>query len=177
MRLLIISLLSLLATTACASSESAKVYILPEQRSPSGVPTLTPEEARLIIVHRLGVSQYHNLRYASKDTLSYINFFGSQQSSFFLDDTQDDHRSHLVIVVEGVSSKVERLAVEPWQPIEPAFQISSPKNANKQLISDMMAQIQPKAPLPCSLIDSTNPFEEQCWAGGTNIIQFDLVSS
>jgi hypothetical protein len=178
MRLLTISLFPFLVTRACASSELAKVFIFPEQGSSSSVPTLTPEEARLIIAHRLGISQYHNLRYPSKEILSYINSFGSRHSPFFPDDTQDDNRSHLVIVVEGASSAVGRLAVEPWQSIEPAFQISNPpsKIANKQLISDMMAQIQPKAPIPCSLKDSSNPFKERCWTGRSNIIQFDLVS-
>jgi hypothetical protein len=179
MRLLKSSLLPLLATAVYAASEPAKAYIFPDQRSSSSVPILTSEEARLVIAKRLGVSQYHSLHYASTDALPYVNSFGGQQSSIFSDDAQNDRRSHLVLIVEGVSSKIGHLFIEPWQSTEPAFEISNPpsKIANKQLISDMMVQSQSEAPVSCTLKDSVSPFQERCWVGRTNFIQFDLVSS
>lgn len=173
MGFLIRVLLFFLATTLSAASEPASVYLFPEQRSSSSAPTLTTEEARLIITQRLGVSQYHSLHHASKATLEFINTFGGQRSLLFSDDSKHDSGSYLVMIVEGVSLKLERLMMESFQFTEPSFKILNPpsETANKHFISDM---IQGEAHIHCNL-DDFNLLSEQRLTGRSGFVQFGLV--
>ncbi|TVY42275.1 putative endoplasmic reticulum membrane protein [Lachnellula occidentalis] len=167
------TLLPALLGAASAASEAASVYILQGSESPSSnPPTLTPEQARLVLAQRLSISQYHGLGDVSDSTLSYINNFGGQQrGSLFEDAASQDQASELVLVVEGVS----KTHLRTWQSLKPAFFMSNPPSspANKKLALDLNKQAGEKE--DCALEDAINPFEVKCWNGKSKVIHFDLA--
>ncbi|TVY51398.1 putative endoplasmic reticulum membrane protein [Lachnellula cervina] len=167
------TLLPALLGVASAASEPASVYILQASESPSSnPPTLTPEQARLVIAQRLSISQYHGLGDVSDSTLSYINRFGGQyKASLFEDAASQDQATELVLVVEGVS----KAQLKNWGSLRPAFTISNPPSppANKKLVLDLNKQAGEKE--DCALEDAINPYEVKCWNGKSKVIHFDLA--
>lgn len=167
------TLLPALLGVASAASEPASVYILQASESPSSnPPTLTPEQARLVIAQRLSISQYHGLGDVSDSTLSYINRFGGQyKASLFEDAASQDQATELVLVVEGVS----KAQLKNWESLRPAFTISNPPSppANKKLVLDLNKQAGEKE--DCALEDAINPYEVKCWNGKSKVIHFDLA--
>ena len=176
MRLPLSLILPLLVGAVQAASDTAKVYIFqkPDYPTSSTIPTLTPEEARLVIAQRLAVSRYHSLRNASKDALTHIDAFGGRQTQLFANDGQD-LRSQLVVVIDNATPEVAGRYQSEWAPIQPAFEISNPpsRTATQQLVRDLIEQ-NPSldANYDCSITDNANPFNEVCWPGKSRILHF-----
>lgn len=140
--LLIPALASLVYAT---TTEPAKVYVLSNlydqpAAASSKSPTLSPEEARLVIAHRLGVSSYHSLENIHESTLEYINTFGSRKHKLFSD--VDDEEELLVVMMDGASEEMANTYVKELGLSQPAFTISNPPSfeANKQLAKDIRTQ-------------------------------------
>lgn len=181
MKLSISLLLPALLGTAVAASDPAHVYTFPvvKPESSTDIPTLSPNEARLVIAQRLGVSRYHNIHDATNDGIKYIDTFGGQQSSVFGSQIENDEKSHLVLIVEGVTAEVEKSVATSWDGANPSFKISNPpsKTANLKLIEDLVAQSAAGLDRKdCSFHDAVNPFQETCWAGKSNFVHFDAQS-
>ncbi|RDL42434.1 uncharacterized protein BP5553_02413 [Venustampulla echinocandica] len=161
--------------SAASAASDASVYIFQGDESPnaSNRPALSPEQARLVFAQRLGTSQYHGLKGASEDTLSYINKFGGRHSSLF-QDLEQSQAAELVLIVEGVCSEATKLLLNTWAPLEPAFTISEPPSlkSNKKFIADLNQQSGQSR--DCLLEDAINPYQEACWNGKSKVIHFDL---
>lgn len=176
-------LLPALVGAASAVTDHASVYIFQGEKWPkTSTPApeiLSPEQARLVIAQRLGVSQYHSLKDASRETLKYINSFGRNQDSLFSDELVREKPAELVIVVEGVSSETAEPLLSRWESIMPAFLISNPPSsgANKKLVRDLHLQQFRKlgsgGPV-CSFEDHINPLDERCWNDKAKLIHIDL---
>jgi hypothetical protein len=172
-------LLPTLLGTAIAASDSAKVYTFPasQRDSSTGTPSLSPEEARFVIAQRLGVSQYHDIHTATEDAIGYVNVFGNQQSTLLGHLNHDDDRSRLVVMVEGMTPKLEKLFAAQLDVAKPTFEISNPpsKSANGKLIKDMALQSSVVAiRTDCSILEAANPFNQECWPGTSNFVHFDV---
>ncbi len=106
MKLLLGSVCAGLLTAVHGSAPLASVYTLEStpQHSPTALEldVVNPETARLILAHRLGLSQYHSLKGADEGTLRHLNELGGTQQMLF-DDGAGDH-GRLLIIVEGVQS-------------------------------------------------------------------------
>jgi hypothetical protein len=181
MRLQVSLVLPIFIGAVQAASETAKVYIFQEPRYPtlSTIPTLTPEEARLVIAQRLGISRYHSLSGVSDDALTYINAFGGPHSPLFTIINDWDKRSQLVLMIDNVNPELAARYENEWASIQPAFKISSPplRTANLKLVQDLHQQnplIAPK--LDCGFRENFNPFNEQCWPGRFKLLHLDPVS-
>jgi hypothetical protein len=179
MKLPVSLVLPLLIGAAQAASETAKVYIFqePEYPTSSTAPTLTPEEARLVIAQRLGVSRYHGLSGVSDDALTYINTFGGPQSQLFTNDAQEG-RSQLVLLIDNVTPGLAMRYEEVWAPIQPAFKILNPpsRTANLELVRDLHEQNPSIAGgRTCTIGQNINPFNEQCWPGRSKILHLKAV--
>jgi hypothetical protein len=180
MRLPASLVLPLLVAAGQAASEPAKVYILqkPEFPTSSTIPTLTPEEAKLVIAQRLGSSQLYSLSDASDDALAHINAFGGPQKRLFANDDQDE-RSQLLIVIENVTPEVAARYQKEWAPIKPAFEISTPpsKTANERLISDVSEEKPSMEFNPeCRITRNDVPSNKRCWPGKSKTLQFNAGS-
>ena len=66
--------------------------------------SITPEGARLLLAHRLGLSKYHDLTDADEDTLDLINSLSSNQGLLFQGDEREDEVPKLLVVVEGIEN-------------------------------------------------------------------------
>lgn len=164
---------------AASAFSDATVYILQGKESPKtsgNLPTLNPEQARLVFAQRLGVSQYHGLGDASEDTLSYINVFGGSRESLF-NGLPGDKAVELVMVVEG-SSDTAKSVLDIWSSLKPAFMIAGPPSmkANKELVQDLNQQAG-QAGKNCALDAAITPFDSSCWSGKSKAIHFDLDSN
>jgi hypothetical protein len=161
---------------AASAEPDATVYIFQgdELPSTSKPPTLSPEQARLVFAQRLGVAQYHGLEDASESTLSYINKFGGNRNSLFLDSPKDKARE-LILIVEGVSSKTAEPLLNAWSSINPTFMIANPPSlkANKKLVGDLNEQSGHKGQ-NCPFEDAINPFDAACWNGKSKVMHLDL---
>ena len=100
--------IALLLATAAASASSiipeAPVYIF-DQSPPSSrnePPSTDPKTARLLLAHRLGLSQYHSLKDADRHTLELLNEFGGTPGSLFDNDEKEDESRRVLVIVEGV---------------------------------------------------------------------------
>ncbi|TGO61761.1 hypothetical protein BOTNAR_0124g00130 [Botryotinia narcissicola] len=137
-------LLPLLASTVCAASDSALAYILEGQQKPNNLispPALSPNEARLVLAQRLGVSQFHDVGSVGSEAIKYINKFGGQLKSLF-NDAPKDRAAELVIIVEGVSEETAGSLLNSLSSIKPAFTISNPPTARttEKLSNDLELQ-------------------------------------
>jgi len=178
MRLHTILFLPVFVGAACASSEKAKVYIVPQPKHllrSSTTPILSPQEARLVIAQRLGVSQYHSLSQTSSDALEYINVFGRQQSDLFGHD-KGDRQQQLVLIVESTTESSAQRLLEVYGSTEPVFEISDPPSqaSNAKLVQDISTQEQLVSPHPaCHRNDDINPPRDACWSATTNILHLN----
>lgn len=178
MRLPVSLVLPLLVGAVQAASETAKVYIFqkPEFPTSSNIPTLTPEEARLVIAQRLGSSQRHSLSDASDDALAHINAFGGPQKQLFSNDGQDE-RSQLLIVIDDATPEIAAQYQKAWAPIKPAFEISTPsRTANEQLISNVIEEKPTEINPECRITNNDIPSNKRCWPGKSKIMQFHAAS-
>jgi hypothetical protein len=169
-------LLPLLASIACATTDSARAYIFEGQQWPdnqASPPALSPSEARLVLAQRLGVSHFHNVGSVSSSAIKHINKFGGQLKSLFKD-APKDKAPELVIIVEGVSEETAGPLLDAWSSIKPAFTISNPPSVRttQKLADDLESQVG-KAK-KCSFEDAINPFADKCWNGKSKIMHFDL---
>ena len=165
------SRLSTITSLACALSEDAGVYLFqkgdfPNSAKPS---VLSPEEARLILAQRLGVSQYHRISDAS--WIRDINRFGG------LKDDEQRRVPELVLIVEGVTMQTALPLAKPFISLEAAFKISSPPSSSwtRTLVKDFQAQIGSSWD-KCPLDEEINPFNTRCWNGKSKVIQVDLAA-
>lgn len=100
---LLTSLTSYAAATAATVGhvfvfDPVRHYVAPEQ-----APSVSPETARLILAHRLGVSQYHSIEDAEdKELITYLNQFGGRQELFVDDRTQERSYAHALVWIEDV---------------------------------------------------------------------------
>lgn len=171
-------LLPLLASSASAISD-AKVYVFENDEWSNGAdggPALTPEEARLVFAHRLGVSEYHSLDGASEDTLSYINRFGGRHSRLF-EVAPKSKAAELVLFVEGASVQNAGPLAGEWAALESIFTITDPPSSseNLELVLNLDRQLGPET-RDCSFEEDINPRNKQCWKGTSKITQIDLAS-
>jgi hypothetical protein len=162
---------------AASAFSDASVYILQGKewsKSSISPPTLTPEQARLVFAQRLGVSQYHDLADAGKDTLSYINEFGANGASLFRA-SLGDKAAELLVVVEGASADAAKSVLNAWLSTKPAFTISTPPpmKANKNLVQDLNQQAG-EAANDCGIQSAINPFDSSCWSGKSKAIHLHL---
>ena len=105
MKLIHTLLLPALAVTVYAAGE-ALVYTFDRATNPSlststGVPaTISPENARLVLAQRLGLSQFYDLGDADDETIRLLNQHTIPQAPLGEGDVEDVRR--LMIIVEGV---------------------------------------------------------------------------
>jgi hypothetical protein len=177
MKLTISSVLSVLIGAAHAAPESAKVYVLSSTKynNNRGNPSLTPEEARLVLAQRLDVSYYHKLQDASSNGIQYISYFGGPSNRLFDDGAQHNKRHQLVLVVEGTDPGLMQTLHSDWG-ILPDFQIDAPPSeiANKKLVKDLRIQSGDISRKACGLEDEFSPYMEGCWTGTNKIIHLDV---
>lgn len=168
-------LLPALVGKALASS-NANVYIVQGQQrpKPSNPPSLSPEETRLVLAQRLGVSHYHSLHGASESTLSHINNFGGHGHSLFQDTTQYE-AAELVIIVDGVSTAAADKLLKALSSTKPDFTISNPppSEANRALVNDLRLQLG-SGSKDCAFDEAINPFNHRCWNGKSKALHVDL---
>jgi hypothetical protein len=164
--------------SAASAISDASVYIFDGDQRPkiSSPPTLSPEETRLVLAQRLGISEYHGLGDASESTLAHINTFGGPQPGLFSSSFEEDKAAELVLIVEGISSKNEKLLKSRLSTSKPAFSISNPPStsSNLRLARELEAQIG-QSSSECPFEDAINPFAKKCWSGKSKIIHIDLT--
>ena len=68
------------------------------------LPSLNPENTRLLLAHRLGLSQYHSLKDADERTISLINNFGGKQDLLFNQHEKEDDAQRVLVFVEGIQN-------------------------------------------------------------------------
>ena len=108
MKLLAGALLASILSASYAAAREASVYIFDASRNPShsdlNPPSINPQTARLLLSHRLGVSQYHSLNDADEHTIRLLNNYGSKQQTLYTSNNDEDHSSDrkVLVVVEGV---------------------------------------------------------------------------
>lgn len=178
MKLLTSLLLPVFIGAASAVSD-ATVYLFQGKEWPnsSNPPSLSPEQARLVVAQRLGTSQYHGLGDASEATISYINKFGGSRGSLF-QDAAGDKAAELVMIVEGASSKAAGPLLNAWSSFKPAFTITEAPSmtATKRLVSDLRQQLGLDEQ-KCNVEDlesAINPLDSTCWNGRSKVILFDI---
>lgn len=169
-----ISLLLLLLGVACAA-DNAKVFILNGvERTSVDTPTISSVEAGLVLVQRLGVSQYHKLHEASKNALKYINSYGRDYQPLFSDKVESIP-GQLIIVAEGWTPALQKEFDSTYGPLKPAFNIASPppEAANKKFLDDVSVQMTSAKQRSCSLTDAISPYSN-CWDGPNKVLHVDF---
>lgn len=174
-------LLPILIVAVHASIETAKVYIFPEPtlRTLSTTPTLTLEEAKLVIAQRLRSGRYDILNDASRDVLEYISAFGVEPLPLFADDIQDEGRSHLVVMISVKNDKTfVKEFQERWGKSQPDFKIANPTSVamNRHFTMDFSppdsmktASTRKRNPIT----KEVNPLAKECWFGRSKIMYLD----
>ena len=98
--------LSLLVAVAAAvqGAQQASVWTFDRSNSvpQTSRPSISPENARLLLAHRLGLSSYHSLKNADENTISLLNI-GEQKSLF--DESSDGAGRKLLVIVEGLEDE------------------------------------------------------------------------
>lgn len=179
MKLSISLLLPGLLGVAHAAYEPAGVHILSSSmpKISKNTPGLTPEETRLVLAQRLGVSKYHSLHLASDKALSYINKFGGGQTQLFAPGHAVYKPAQLVILAEGWTSDMDDVMLSSWKSFDPAFHMNSPpsESATKKFTRDLQAQISSgKHTESCSLEQAIDSFNSECWAYPNNVLYLDV---
>ncbi|MCJ1320289.1 hypothetical protein MMC15_005627 [Xylographa vitiligo] len=125
-----------LASSAYGGSSGASVYTFGHGSSTSITNNVTPSTAKLLLAHRLGLSQFHNLENGDDLTLLMLNRFSNAQSSLFGSSDEDEKVHKLLVIVEGVENPKRLFAQVP------TFTISNPPapGANRQLLNDFLTQ-------------------------------------
>lgn len=104
MKAIIALLIASTAASVSSISPEAPVYIFDRSSRSSGKepPSTDPETARLLLAHRLGLSQYHSLKDADSHTLQLLNEFGGTPGLLFDNDEKEDETRNVLVIVEGV---------------------------------------------------------------------------
>jgi hypothetical protein len=137
-------LLPTIIGVASATSE-AIVYIFQGTEWPNSVdpPSLSPEQARLVIAQRLGVSKWHGLGDSSDSKISYVNEFGgvSREEESVFHAPQGRQLESLLVLDRVSSENVEKLS-NAWSSIRPAFTIANPPSSDttSKLVRDLRYQ-------------------------------------
>jgi hypothetical protein len=63
-------------------------------------PSVSPETARLIIAHRLGLSRFHSIEHADAEAIRHLNAYGGAQQKLFGQDDEDRSKAHLLLWIE-----------------------------------------------------------------------------
>lgn len=77
------------------------------------VPSLSPDAAKLLISQRLGVSQFHSLKDADEQTISFLNKNSSPQRLLSISENEGGRMTRLLVVVEGVEDADGRACMQP----------------------------------------------------------------
>ena len=186
-----------IATSTYAAALEAPVYIFDRDAySRPGSPpaaAVEPSAARLLLAHRLGLSQYHILGDADDFGLQLLNRFGGANPSLFTQDEKADHRDRLLVVVEGVEKPdrmiqlyflvliCQRLTIctEFFDDTQtPSFTISNPpsSSSNLELTTNLLTQDghRRRASRSCTSIQSTQ-FAAVLLNGGFNGIDVSPI--
>ncbi|MCJ1435903.1 hypothetical protein MMC27_005279 [Xylographa pallens] len=125
-----------LVSSVYGGRSEASVYTFGPGSSTSITDNVTPSTARLLLAHRLGLSQFHILENGDDLTLSILNRFSDSQSSLFASSDEDERVHKLLVIVEGVEDPKRLFAQVP------TFTISNPPTpgANRQLLNDFLTQ-------------------------------------
>lgn len=106
MRALKVLLAAGIASSVNAVGLEAPVYYFNrDSNSSSGrfpAASVEPSAARLLLAHRLDLSQYHSLGNVDDSTLQLLNRFGGANPPLFSEDEDVTQREKLLVVVEGV---------------------------------------------------------------------------
>lgn len=172
---------------AAATPAAAPVYILSSSSdaasSKEEVPSVSPAEARLILLQRLspagaGASTAEIPHSSHVDALvSLLNRYGVAPSPLFT--SQDAAATalpsprQLVVMLEGLSDDQIRDAGARLD-AQPAFSIAdvpSPR-ANDRLLADDLDAATPSGACPVSQV--TNPFDEGCWNGMATVAKYNV---
>ena len=106
MRVLKVLLSAGIASSVNAGGLEAPVYIFDRDSNPSSgsspAASVDPSAARLLLAHRLDLSQYHSLGNVDDFTLQLLNRFGGTNPPVFSEDEDVNRREKLLVVVEGV---------------------------------------------------------------------------
>ena len=100
------------AISSCVSaSPKASIYTFDQSSTAaklsSGLaPTLSSQDVKLFLAHRLGLSIYERLGNAKDETLDLLNAFGGSQASLFSDG--EDSLRRLLVIVEGLEKPAGR---------------------------------------------------------------------
>ncbi|MCJ1249039.1 hypothetical protein MMC30_006261 [Trapelia coarctata] len=171
MRALQVLLAACIASSVNAVSLEAPVYIFDrDSQSSSGsspAASVEPSAARLLLAHRLDLSQYHNLGNVDDFTLQLLNRFRGATPPLFSEDDGGDRREKLLVVVEGVDKPDQFFNDQQM----PSFTILNPpsSSSNLQLTTDLLIQDghRRRSSRSCTRAQSTQ-FEGQLMTGGFN---------
>jgi len=173
-----LSLLAL-AGAAHAATESARAFIFANNHVDNpGASTLSPEEVRLVLAQRLGVSEYHKIGGASETAIDAIDRYGGLQQQVSSPNTINvDHQ--LVIVAEGWTPEMSLSIQEKWGPLRLAFEMSDPPTyaMTEKLVLDMIAQGTSPLPDRCSMREQLSPRDStkpDCWHDSSKIMHLDM---
>lgn len=111
MRSALVALLAALAAAVQAASE-ASVWTFDRDSLPSIKPSsISPENARLILAHRLGLSSYHSLKDADESTINLLNNFGGAEKPLFNEPSETEGR-RLLVIIEGLEDQTSTVALK-----------------------------------------------------------------
>lgn len=177
---LTLGLTAALAGCAAAAKQAADVYIFPQADADSSTQSLTPSQARLILLQRLtpagkgpsssDIPDGSNV----ENIVSLLNSYGGPVPSPF-SQTQATMPSQLVIMLEGMSDdQIEEMGHA--LKTKPTFTITdSPSySANDKLIKNDFYNAGITNEHQCSIKEVTNPFEERCWSGRSTIAKYNV---
>ncbi|KAF2742614.1 hypothetical protein M011DRAFT_529727 [Sporormia fimetaria CBS 119925] len=152
MKAMKLSGLTLLSSLYCSAAAAATGHIFVydpfgAKTDRSHTSTVTPETARLLLAHRLGLSQYHDLgTNVGDDVVELLNAFGGEQDLFADPHTQDKASRRALVWVEDVDD-VDAI-IKDQSAYTGHILISDPPaaDANKRLVEDLdlQARAQPK---------------------------------
>lgn len=101
-----VCLASLTSYAAATAATVGHVFVFDPVRvdaAPEQAPSVSPETARLILAHRLGVSQYHSIEDAEDEELiNHLNQYGGNQELFADDRSQDRSSAHALVWIDDV---------------------------------------------------------------------------
>ena len=107
-----------------AASPEALVYTFPDGGPQESPPSICPNDARLLLAHRLGVSEYHSIGDVGDSTLELLNTYGGKSRLLSNDASRSSYPyppsgpRRLLVFVEGVEYPEGKIAhngqLEAW---------------------------------------------------------------
>jgi hypothetical protein len=90
-----------------ASAAAGQVFLYDAEAAPQRTSEpIDPATARLILAQRLDLSQFHSIADADDEAIRLVNAYGGQTQQLFGWGNQDESRSMVMIVVEGVQDPI-----------------------------------------------------------------------